>query len=188
MNMPSPLHQGKKRFSYADYLEWSEEERWELIAGVPYLMTPAPSRLHQMVSGELFGQFWTYLRDKECEIYAAPFDVRIPEGSTNDEEILTVVQPDLAIICDHHKLDERGCLGAPDLFIVILSPHTAKKDLNEKFNLYERTGVKEYWAVFPAEKVIDVYRLNDDQLFARAGTYSQEEKVPVGLFLTWRLT
>ena len=127
----------KETYTYEDYLLWSDEERWELIDGVPYNMTPAPSRVHQGISMELSRQIANHLAGKMCKIYAAPFDVRLPKSDEEEEQIETVVQPDLVVVCDGNKLDERGCKGAPDLIIEILSPYTAGKDMKIKRNLYE---------------------------------------------------
>ncbi|WP_367142649.1 Uma2 family endonuclease [Desulfosporosinus sp.] len=120
--------------------------------------------------------------DKPCEVFYSPFDVRLPLAQEKDEEIETVVQPDLAIICDRSKLDKRGCKGAPDLIIEIISPATAKKDMQDKFLLYERSGVKEYWLVFPLDCVIDIYALNEDNKYERTGLYHYPDKIKVGIF------
>ena len=143
----------KEKYTYGDYLTWCDEERWELIDGVPYNMTPAPSRAHQGISVELARQMANYLVGKTCRIYTAPFDVRLPKGEEKDERIKTVVQPDLLVVCDESKLDDRGCKGAPDLIVEILSPHTAVKDMKTKRDLYERVGVEEYWLIDPNYKV-----------------------------------
>jgi len=169
------------RYTYADYVNWPENERWELINGIPYNMTPAPSTEHQRISRELALQFANFLVDKTCEVFYAPFDVRLPLAHEKDEEIDTVVQPDLAIICDRNKLDKKGCKGAPDLIIEIISPATAKKDMQEKYFLYERSGVKEYWLVFPLDSVIDVYTLNEDSKYERTGLYQYPDKIKVGI-------
>ena len=170
-----------KKHTYADYLTWPENERWELINGLPYNMTPAPSTEHQRISRELVLQFAGYLAGKTCEVFYSPFDVRLPLAHENDKEIETVVQPDLAIICDRSKLDKRGCKGAPDLIIEIISPATAKKDMQEKFLVYERSGVKEYWLVFPSDSVIDVYALNENDKYERTGLYQYPDKIKVGI-------
>jgi len=156
-------------YTYADYVTWPHVERWELIEGFPYNMSPAPTRRHQDLSGEFFKQIAVFLDDKPCKVYSAPFDVRLlPEASpeelraADDDHITTVVQPDISVICDHEKLDERGCLGAPDIIIEILSPSTAAKDQIQKVALYEQCGVKEYWIVHPTDKTVTV-RLLDEQ-------------------------
>ena len=169
----------KRHYTYGDYLNWMDEERWELIAGVPYNMSPAPTRAHQEISGELFKQIANYLTGKTCKVYAAPFDVRLPQGDEEDEKIDTVVQPDLVVVCDQQKLDESGCKGAPDWIIEILSPYTAGKDLKIKFALYERVGVKEYWLVDPANKTVQVYIRGENGRYSRPDNYMAEDRVRV---------
>ena len=180
MSMASP--KPDKKYSYADYLQWPDEERWEIIDGVPYDMSPAPSTKHQAISMELGRQIANYLRDKECQVFAAPFDVRLPLNEEKDEEIYNIVQPDLSIICDPSKLDEQGCKGAPDLVIEIISPFTAKKELNEKFNLYERSGIPEYWVVFPKFNVVVVYSLDDEERYQKSGEFTSDQLLSTKLF------
>ena len=149
-----------KKFSYADYLSWPDDERWEIIKGVAYDMSPAPAREHQRVSAIIFAKIYNFLSNKKCEVYFAPFDVRLGETKDEaDEEIETVVQPDIVVICDQNKLDKRGCLGAPDITVEILSPSTSYKDQTEKLLLYEKHGVKEYWIVNPDAKYVMIYCL-----------------------------
>jgi Uma2 family endonuclease len=145
-------------YNYANYLTWQWDEMVELIHGKIYKMSPAPGSKHQKVSGNLSGLLWQYLRGKRCQVFTAPFDVRLPskENKEEDKEIINVVQPDLCVI------DERGCIGAPDWIIEILSPHTNTKDLREKFDLYEEAGVREYWAIHPHDETVLVYTLNDN--------------------------
>jgi len=149
-----------EEISYADYLNWPKDERFEIIDGVSYAMN-APLRIHQKVSGEFFRQFANYLKGRTCEVYAAPFDVRFVTRSKRDEEIFDVVQPDISIICDPDKLDEKGCLGAPDLIVEILSPATMSYDNVKKRALYEKMRVKEYWLVHPTDGLVMAYRLKD---------------------------
>ena len=163
-------------------MNWSEAERWEIIDGVPYSMSPAPSRKHQKISGELFASMHNYLRGKSCEVYSAPFDVRLNINDEEDEDITNVVQPDISVICDSMKLDDKGCKGSPDLIMEIVSPSTLKRDLKEKFYLYERAGVREYWIVYPEEKTIVLYRLNESLKYGRPEVYSEEDKIKVGIF------
>ncbi|MEN6327026.1 MAG: Uma2 family endonuclease [Syntrophomonas sp.] len=179
MSMSSP--KPDKKYTYGDYLKWPDEERWEIIDGVPYDMSPAPSTKHQTISMELGRQLANYLLDKDCQAIIAPFDVRIPFDDEPDEEIQTVVQPDIIVICDRSRLDERGYRGAPGLLIEILSPSTSKKDLQEKYHLYERSGVKEYWVVFPREELIEVYQLNKDTKYAKTGTYQINDRIKPGI-------
>ena len=150
-------------YSYADYLLWQFSERLELIKGKIFKMSPAPSRNHQQVSLRLTREIDKILINKKCELYIAPFDVRLVnfKKSTSDKQILTVVQPDLCVVCDISKLDEKGCLGAPDLIIEILSKGNSKKDMTIKFDLYEENGVQEYWIVNPSEKDVHIYTLSN---------------------------
>lgn len=150
-------------YTYADYLTWNFPELVELIQGKVYKMSPAPTSNHQTVSGQLFLSIGLFLKGKKCKIFSAPFDVRLPDKKgKSDKDIITVVQPDICVICDPSKIDERGCLGAPDWVIEILSKHSSSKDLSEKFEAYEQAGVKEYWVVHPMDQTILVYTLNND--------------------------
>ena len=130
----------KERYTYADYLSWPDGERWEIIAGEPYSMSPAPSRQHQQILGALFAKFYYYLEDKACRVYPAPFDVRLFQENDKHDEIDTVVQPDIVVVCDDKKLDDKGCQGAPDLIIEIISQSTAKKDLNRSLTCMSVAG------------------------------------------------
>lgn len=150
-----------KTYSYADYLLWKVQEKIELFKGKILAMSPAPARNHQKIAGNIHGILFPFFRNRKCELYTAPFDVRIPRQGKKDEEILTVVQPDLCVICDPEKLDDRGCIGAPDLVIEILSPGNSKKEMDIKFTLYEESGVLEYWIVHPTEKAVWVYVLEN---------------------------
>jgi len=170
-----------ERYTYADYLTWSDDERWELIDGVAHNMTPAPSGQHQAVSIDLAAQFRVFLRGKKCRVFAAPYDVRLPAANETDEKTSTVVQPDLAVVCDPAKIEDRGCKGAPDLVIEIISPDSAARDLKEKFRIYERAGVLEYWVVYPLEKMVMVFRRGSDGRYDQPATYTSEESVPVGV-------
>ncbi|MCF8373165.1 MAG: Uma2 family endonuclease [Bacteroidales bacterium] len=151
-------------YSYADYLKWTFDEKVELIKGRILKMSPAPLRKHQMVSSGLLKQIFRCENLKACQVYHAPFDVRLldKKKSTTDKEIFTVVQPDISIICDESKLDERGCLGAPDCIIEVASKSTIQKDIKVKFDLYEENEVREYWIVFPNEKAVLVYDLDEN--------------------------
>ena len=150
------------RHSYADYLAWPDEARYELIDGIAYAMGPAPSRRHQEVTLELARQIAAALEGSPCRPYIAPFDVRLPRaaGEKSDAAIDTVVQPDISVICDRAKLDERGCLGAPDWIVEVLSPTTASHDQIVKRSLYERAGVREYWLVHPTDRIVTIYLLD----------------------------
>jgi len=169
------------RYTYADYLEWDDSERWELIDGVAYNMLPAPSRKHQKISQILSREIGIYLKGKTCEIYTAPFDVRLSLGD-DDQKAGNVVQPDIVVVCDKSKLDDRGCNGAPDFIIEILLPSTAKMDMILKLNLYEKAGVKEYWLVHPTDHTVTVFKLGEDGKYGRYEVYEQPEQLPVGIF------
>jgi Uma2 family endonuclease len=149
-----------KRFTYAEYVTWDEDQRWELIDGVPYNMTPAPRTQHQSILGNLAAALNAYLKGKQCRYFVAPTDVVFDD--------FNVVQPDLLVVCDRSKITENNIKGAPDLVVEILSPSTSRKDRREKKALYERFGVREYILVDPANEVIERYALTD-------GKYGSEE-------------
>jgi Uma2 family endonuclease len=152
--------------TYGDYLNWPEDDRWEIIEGIPYSMTAAPSTKHQTVLGELFFQIRSFLTDDDaCRVFIAPFDVRLPEKEEADEAIINVVQPDIVVICDPSKIDEKGCRGAPDWIIEVLSPFTSSKDHIAKRLLYERMGVREFWLVHPLDELVTVFKLGNDGKF-----------------------
>jgi Uma2 family endonuclease len=175
-------------YTYGDYRHWPDEERWELIDGEAFNMCPAPSRQHQEVLMELGRQTANFLLGKPCKVYIAPFDVRLPQADEADDDVNTVVQPDLAVICDHSKLDDKGCRGAPDWAVEIISPHTAAKDRTRKLELYQRHGVREYWLVHPLDLLVTRYILQDGR-YAPADAEATTGKMPVqclpGLEIDW---
>ncbi|GHT92699.1 hypothetical protein FACS1894140_5100 [Spirochaetia bacterium] len=154
----------KESYTYADALEWDEGLRAEIIDGKVYMMSP-PSTFHQSISGRLFYQLFHFLRDKTCQVFAAPFGVRLfPKDDDSDN---TFVEPDIVVVCDASKLDDRGCNGAPDLVIEILSPSTASNDGARgmdcgiaKFNNYLKAGVREYWILDSETRTIQVHILD----------------------------
>ena len=152
-----PAQKTRQHFTYGDYRQWPEDQRWELIDGEAYAMAPAPTRIHQALVGEIFRQIANFLAGKPCKVYVAPFDVRLPAQDEADDDTATVVQPDIAVICDEAKLDDKGCRGAPDWLIEVLSPSTASRDHVQKKALYERHGVREYWLVHPADRLLTRY-------------------------------
>ena len=173
-----------KQYTYADYLTWQFTERVELVKGWIKKMSPAPKRKHQRVVSQLHGLIWSQInKEDNCQIFDALFDVRLKKNKGKTNQINTVVQPDICIICDKSKLDEYGCLGAPDMIIEILSQSTTKYDYTTKFNLYEQNGVKEYWLVNPEGKSIDVYQLINNKLVAQ-GLYEPAvfKQIAVGIF------
>jgi len=165
--MGDPALEPEYRFTYRQYKTWPDTERWELIDGHAWSLSPAPLPRHQDLLGKLYLEFGNFLRDKECKVFLTPFDVLIPKAEEPEDEVDTVVQPDLLVFCDRSRITERGSRGAPDLVLEILSPSTAKKDLNDKFRLYERSGVREYWVVDPGNRSILVYRREEGGKFDR---------------------
>ena len=158
-------------YSYADYLLWKFEERVELLRGHIALMS-APSRIHQKISGNLHRLFSNALWKNKCEVYAAPFDVRLQHFSQKQNKaVSSVVQPDLCVICDPEKLDDKGCIGAPDLIIEIISPGNSRREMKDKFEIYEETGVLEYWIVNPTEQSVQVYQLNESGKYIGSRPY-----------------
>lgn len=147
--------------TYGDYCRWPDDARYELVDGVAYAMALAPARRHQEVVFELARQVADALEGSPCRPYIAPFDVRLAKGDELDDAVDTVVQPDISVICDRAKLDARGCRGAPDWIIEVLSPSTAGHDQILKRAAYERAGVREYWLVHPTDRIVFVYRLVD---------------------------
>ncbi|MGN6439651.1 MAG: Uma2 family endonuclease [Agriterribacter sp.] len=180
----------KKKYSYADYYSWQFNERVELIKGKIHRMGPAPSPNHQRISFELAGILRNFLLGKECEAFTAPFDVRLPDSkkSTSDKTIFTVVQPDICVICDPGKIDEKGCLGAPDWIIEILSNANTRHELQTKFALYEENKVREYWIVSPFTKSVQVFDYNDKKgKYEFRKNYVEDDKVPVGIFKNFKI-
>ncbi len=147
-------------YTYADYLKWQFEERVELIRGKIFEMS-APSRLHQAFSTKIAAKLDNFLEGHPCSVYAAPFDVRFPTKSPDNGSITTVLQPDICVVCDPTKLDDRGCIGAPDIVVEILSPGNKAKELRNKYEIYEECGVPEYWIVSPQDETFILYLLND---------------------------
>lgn len=183
--MALPITRPDEKWCYRDYREWPDDERWEIIDGNAYAMSfamsPAPSQHHQEILLELGRQVKTFLLDRPCKVFIAPFDVRLPESDETGDDASNVVQPDIVVVCDRKKLDGAGCIGAPDMVVEILSPSTARKDLKEKFLLYERHEVKEYWIVNPTAQVVHVYRLGSDIRYGRPDIYGPEDKPAVGI-------
>lgn len=151
-----------KTYSYADYLRWEFDERLEVIKGKIFPMSPAPSSNHQQIAWVVQGELYGYLKNKPCKAFSAPFDVRLPRRSKEDTEIFTILQPDICVVCDLSKIDARGCLGAPSIVVEILSPGNNKKELKNKFEVYEEAGVSEYWIIHPDEKTFFKYVLDND--------------------------
>ena len=154
----------KARYTFADVLTWDEKDRIEIIDGEAFMMAP-PSRVHQEIVAELTRQFGNFLEGKRCRVYPAPFGVRLFErDGVRPEDIDTMVEPDLSVVCDSSKLDSRGCKGAPDLVVEILSPSTQRHDRLVKLNLYQRAGVREYWIVDPDSRTVQVMQQESGRL------------------------
>jgi len=173
-----------RRYSYADYLTWMDYTRRELIDGIVYELFSAPSTIHAIISKNLlFLVQWLIKKRKgKCQVFHAPFDVRFPKnGETADDKIDTMVEPDICVVCDPSKLGERGCIGAPDLIVEVQSPSTRKRDLTEKFSLYERFGVREYWTIDPPKRTLTIFLLQENGKYD-AGTTYIKGKAPIGIF------
>ena len=163
-----------KRYTYADYCTWNDDERWELIDGVPYAMA-APLISHQRISGRIYYQIHHFLRDKTCEVFHAPTDVRLNSSSLDN----TVVQPDLLVVCDKTKIDQKGIIGAPDMVVEILSPSSLSYDMLKKYALYLKSNVREYWIVDPELKTVVAHTLKDGTYTGKA--YGETETIPVSV-------
>jgi len=161
-----------KLYTYSDYAQWDDDNRWELIDGVPYMMS-SPGFRHQEILGNLFHQLYEHLKDKSCKAYVAPLDVRL-NADTHDD---TVVQPDLIIICDRSVIDKAGIKGVPEMVVEVLSPSTSRYDRTLKFNTYLNAGIREYWIVEPTDKTLAVNILENDNYILHA--YTDEDTAPV---------
>ena len=172
-------------YSFADYLTWQFQERVELIKGKLFKMA-MPSERHQRVSGNLFSQFANYLHEKVPRVYYAYFHVRFFESNfdnkVSNKNIYTVIQPDLTVVCDVKKIDSKGCAGAPDLIIEILSPSTGSKDVKDKKAVYEFAEVPEYWIVHPNDQTVIVYILNQQKKYVIDNVYTSKDTIKVSVF------
>lgn len=165
--MNRPLEMLVPRYTVTDYLTWPDEERWELIDGIAYNMSPAPNIKHQNIVGELYSRLLQKLRGKPCKPFIAPVDVVLSE--------IDVVQPDVFVVCDPVKITEKNIQGAPDLVVEVLSPRTVAKDLREKKTLYERSGVSEYLVLDPLERYAQRYRLGANRLYGAPEIFAAGE-------------
>ena len=180
--MTLPKFREDDRFTYADYLTWNDVQQWELIDGVAFCMSPSPNRRHQELLLALARPIADYLDDKRCTVFVAPFDVCLPSlANDSNDEIDTVVQPDIFVVCDPEKLDDHACKGAPDLIVEILSPSTLKRDITTKYELYQRHGVKEYWLVYPNDRTLLIYKLSDENRYVAPEVFGEDDSVPVPL-------
>ena len=172
----------KARYTFADMFTWDDGERAEIIAGEVFLMAPAPSTGHQRISFEMCRQLGNYLEGKRCQAYSAPFDVRLFEKDGDaPEDVDTVVEPDITIVCDPAKLDDLGCKGAPDMVIEILSPSTQRHDRLVKLGLYQRAGVREYWIVNPDDQTVQVMLLDGGGVLQLHEVYDRQAVAKVNV-------
>ena len=158
--MGAPKH-AAARYTYGEYLHWPDDVRYELIDGQAWMMAPAPTIEHQDIAGDIYFQLRQALEDAPCRVLIAPVDVRLPHNGEADDDIDTVVQPDVLLVCDSAKIDRRGVRGAPDWVAEVLSPSTAARDQIAKRRIYERAGVREYWLVHPTDRTLTVHWLVD---------------------------
>ena len=170
----------QQHHTYAEYLSWTDDARYELLDGKAYLMSPAPDLLHQDIVGEIFFQAKLALQGKACRAFVAPLDVRLPKQSEADEQIDTVIQPDVFVVCDQNKLDKRGVHGAPDWIVEVLSSSTASYDQIKKRRLYESHGVREFWLVHPIDRMLTIYLLENGE-YGKPQLYSLEGEITVSI-------
>ncbi|GAB6173418.1 Uma2 family endonuclease [Paradesulfitobacterium aromaticivorans] len=175
-----PLPQEGRKYTYADYLTWPENERWEILDGVP-TMQAAPTWQHQAISAALLAQFYNHLLGKPCHVFASPFDLRLPDADEKDEDTTFVVQPDIIVICNKEGLRGTGYYGTPALVIEISSPSSSRSDKISKFNRYEKAGVQEYWIVEPEGKIVNVFVLQDNKRYGRPEVYAEENQIIVNV-------
>ncbi|GIO68114.1 Uma2 family endonuclease [Paenibacillus cookii] len=174
----------KKLHTYQDWLTW--DGAWELINGKAYNLSEAPTALHQFVVRELHFALRTHLQNQSCYVFVAPFDVFFSESNSYDVPD-HVTQPDLSVVCSKHQISKNGCHGAPTMIIEVLSPSTALKDFNEKFNLYQRYGVQEYWIVDPGNRTVHVNMLQDG-LYQVRNLYTEQDDVWSNIFKDFQIS
>jgi Uma2 family endonuclease len=170
------LAQASPSYTYADFLEWDEGDRGELLDG-EFFMFAAPSTEHQRVLMELAYQIKDFLKGKSCKVFPAPFAVRLNPLADNSDD--TVLEPDIVVVCDSSKLDKRGCNGAPDLVVEISSQSTARYDKVEKFRRYQAAGVREYWIVDPDSKTVQACVLEKGRYIL--SSYDDTSPAPVAI-------
>ncbi|MFC0274805.1 Uma2 family endonuclease [Metabacillus herbersteinensis] len=172
----------QKKITYDEYLTWGEGIFCEALDGSIINMSPAPTPKHQAILRELLTDFSVFLRGKECNVFGSQIDVCLfSEKETTYKNIKDWVQPDLVVVCDKRKIDEKRIIGAPDLVIEILSPSTSKNDRVLKYSKYEKAGIKEYWIVDPYNEFIEVYLL-DNKVYKQKGSYFKSDLIPVSIF------
>ena len=168
-----------KKYTYADYLTWQFKERVELIRGRLFKMSPAPNLKHQRIVMNVSVEISVFLKQKDtCQVFAAPFDVRFPIAKNEKpENAFTVLQPDIVVVCDESKLDKQGCNGAPDLIVEVLFPGNSKREMREKFEVYQQAGVWEYWIINPLDEYLLIYTLNEEGIYVGSRPYTKGMKV-----------
>lgn len=176
--MPLLTSKQNQNLTFSDYLSFPSDERWELIDGIAYKMTPAPSLEHQEISGQLFYLIKSFLKNKPCKVLSAPIDVRFSDNdSYDDKDVHTVVQPDIIVVCNRENLDSRGCKGAPDIIIEILSPQSTARDTKDKLHIYEKHAVKEYRIINPSERSLLLYKLENGNTYSRPDIFSGDDLI-----------
>ncbi len=177
------------RYTYREYRGWPAEERWELIDGLAFDMSPAPRRRHQSLIIQIAAQLDGYFAGNPCRPYVAPVDVLLPEGDESLDEVETVVQPDAFVVCAPEKLIDEGVRGAPDFVTEVLSPNTAMKDQSEKRKLYEKHGISEYWIINPETFEVFIYTLKENGRYGLPAVADLRDAPAVGRFpgLTLRI-
>lgn len=172
-----------KLYTYVDYMAYSENERVEIIDGHIYAMSPAPSRIHQEIISTLVIEIGNYIKSSKgpCKVYPVPFDVFLFDEETLDS-CRNIVQPDISVICDKNKLTDKGCAGAPDFIVEVVSPYNPSSDYVRKLSLYEHFKVREYWIVNPMNENILVYRLDENMHYSAPETYTFKDKIKVGIY------
>ena len=169
--MPLPK---AETYTLEDIYNLPDGERAELIDGQIYYMAPTPSRTHQLISGDLFAAIYNYIKEHKgkCEVYSAPFAVFI------NKDYFNYVEPDISVVCDPNKLNDKGCNGAPDWIIEIVSPSSRRMDCSTKLFKYRTAGVREYWIVDPAKERITVWDFENDD----TADYTFKDKVKAGIY------
>lgn len=166
------LHE--KVYTVEDIYALPDDQRAELIDGHMYMMAP-PSTGHQRISSELHGTIYNFIKSKNgsCDVFTAPFAVFLNKNDIN------YVEPDISVICDKNKLDEKGCNGAPDWIIEIVSPSTSQMDYGIKLFKYRTAGVREYWIVNPLKQTVTVYDFENEK---KTNLYSFDDSIPVCIY------
>ncbi len=180
--MPVSSRRRAEKYSFADYITWDDDERWEIIDGTAYAMTPAPQPEHQEYLTALASELFQFFRNRSCKVYVAPFDVRLAKNAKSDRQVFNVVQPDISVVCNEKLIDRHGCKGAPDLVVEILSPSTASRDHIVKKALYEQHGVKEYWLVDLVHRLVTIYRITVEGRFELVRVCGAEDIIETPLF------